>query len=87
MREGSIMESEKNPEYHGNDEIIERNVERSREVIDSRKNSENEGKGRQPTKEDPSRTDDTVAPKQWNVPVGGQAGPNFRGGSSKRRKP
>lgn len=81
------MSPRKNPEYHGDDEIIERNVERAREVIDSRKRSENVGKARKPPKEDPNTIDESAAPNQWDVPVGGQSGPNVRGGSSKRHKP
>jgi hypothetical protein len=79
--------SERDERYTGDEEVIERNIERSREVIASRKHSENEGKAQKPTTEDPNRPGDTVAPNQWDVPVGGQAGPNFRGGSSKRQKP
>jgi hypothetical protein len=78
---------DRDEQYRGDEEVIERNIERSREAIAARKHSEHEGKARKPTVDDPNRPGDTVAPNQWDVPVGGQAGPNFRGGSSKRHKP
>lgn len=76
-----------NPEYHGNEEIIERNVERAREVIEKKANDESSGQAQAPSPSDPQRVGDPVAPNQWNVPLGGNSGPNFNGGSSKRQKP
>ena len=81
------MTDDKNEQYHGDEEIIERNMERSREVIANRKDSDDEGKALKPGTGDPNRTDDNVAPNQRNVSVGGQSGPNSQGGSSKRHKP
>ena len=81
------MSPQKNPEYSGDDEIIERNMERSREVIEQRQNSEDQGKARKPTRNDPNTGDETALPGQWDLPAGGQSGPNARGGSSKRHKP
>lgn len=76
-----------NPEYHGNEEIIERNVERAREVIEKKANDENSGQAQAPGPSDPQRVGDPVAPGQWNRPIGGFSNPNFQGGSSKRQKP
>lgn len=81
------MTSDNTEQYQGDDEVIKRNIERSREVIEARKRSENEGKATRPGSSDPNRTDDDVAPNQWNVPAGGQSGPNTQGGSTKRHKP
>jgi hypothetical protein len=79
--------TDKHERYSGDDEVIERNVERSREVIEARKRSENEGKARKPTQDDPNRVDESAAPNQWDVPAGGQSGPNVQGGSTRRHKP
>ena len=76
-----------NPEYHGNEEIIDRNVERAREVIEKHANDKSSGQAQAPGPSDPQRKDDMVAPNQWNQPIGGYSGPNVNGGSSKRQKP
>ena len=76
-----------NPEYHGNEEVIERNVERAREVIEQHANDKNSGQAQAPGPGDVQRKDDMVAPNQWNQPIGGYQGPNANGGSSKRHKP
>jgi hypothetical protein len=71
--------------YTGDEEIIERNIERSREVIEARRQSENAGKGRRPDINDAQSAEDTI-PGQTDVPAGGTSNPNFAGGSSKRHK-
>lgn len=76
-----------NPEYHGNEEIIERNIERAREVIEKKANDQNSGQAQAPTPGDPQRVGDPVPPGQWNQPIGGYSGPNVNGGSTRRNKP
>lgn len=79
--------SERDERYEADEEVIERNVQRSKEVIAARKHSENEGKARKPTPDDPNRVKDSAAPNQWDIPAGGQSGPNVGGGSTRRHKP
>ncbi len=90
-----MANSSNNPEYHGNEEIIERNIERAREVIEKRSqeviekhaNDKNSGQAQAPGLGDVQRKDNMVAPNQWNQPIGGYQGPNANGGSSRRNKP
>ena len=67
------------------EKVIERNVDRSREVIEARKKSENAGEARKPSVGATQYSEDTV-PGGEDVPAGGTSGPNATGGSSKRRK-
>ena len=71
--------------YSGDDEIIQRNIEQSREVIEARK--------REHDNEDNVVPFETEIPAPENarndlrdVPVGGQSGPNVGGGTAKRHK-
>lgn len=75
------------PSYSGDDEVIQRNMERSREVIEARKNRDGE------TALDELPTDDTFdtenedrVPGQNDVPAGGQSNMNVNGGTANRKK-
>ena len=72
--------------YHGDEEIIERNIEQSRELIESRKQGGDEGQLDQIDVTAPENTRDWSPPGQSNVPIGGTTSPNTRGGTSKRQK-
>jgi hypothetical protein len=82
--EGTVTEKNKQ-HYTGDDEIIQKNIERSREVIEARKQGNADTDSRVPPE------DEISAPKDhreevWDVPVGGQQNPNFGGGTAKRHK-
>ena len=81
-----MVDQEHQHDHDREDEVIRRNIERSREVIEARKRSANAGKARKPSVSASEYDDDTVA-GQWDVPAGGTSSPNTRGGSSKRQKP
>lgn len=76
--------SKKNQHYTGDDEIIERNMERSREVIEARRREHGQDNA-VPFDEDAPAPENARDDLQ-DVPVGGQSGPNFRGGTAKRHK-
>ena len=71
--------------YSGDEEIIRKNMERSREVIEARKHDHDDEDSRVPPEAE------VTAPKDqreevWDVPVGGQQNANFGGGTAKRHK-
>jgi hypothetical protein len=72
--------------YHGDDDIIERNIEQSREVIEARQRHDSDDQLDQIDVTDPGNTRDFAPPGQSNVPIGGTSGPNERGGTAKRQK-
>ncbi len=80
------MTEERKTQYEGDEEVIQRNIERSREVIEMKKHAEDAGKATPPSPSDPRSKDEAAAPRQWDVPIE-QSSPNARGGSSKRQKP
>ena len=79
------MTSKNKPHYEGDDEIIQKNVERSREVIEARKHEHDGEDSRVPAEAEITAPND---PREdvWDVPVGGQQNPNFGGGTAKRHK-
>jgi hypothetical protein len=82
--EGTVTNKNKQ-HYTGDDEVIQKNIERSREVIEARKHDHDEIDSRV------TPEDEITAPKDhreevWDVPVGGQQNPNFGGGTAKRHK-
>ena len=72
--------------YHGDEDVIERNIEQSRELIESREQGDDEEVLDRFDATDPGNTREFAPPGQSNVPIGGTTGPNARGGSSKRQK-
>jgi hypothetical protein len=72
--------------YTGDDEIIQRNIERSMEVIEAKKNRNVDND----IPEDITRDLDTDArpnpPGQTNTPIGGESNANFNGGTADRKK-
>jgi hypothetical protein len=69
-------------------EIVERNVEASRRLLEERRNAETAAEHEdEPARNDPRHNDQNVAPGQTSVPLGGTSNPNSQGGSSKRHKP
>ena len=75
------MTEKKKQHYTGDDEIIQKNIERSREVIEARKHEHDDIDSRVTPDEE------IIAPKDhreevWDVPVGGQQNPNFGGGTA-----
>jgi hypothetical protein len=74
-------------EYSGDEEVIQRNIDRQREVIEARERSEDSGQAHRPPPGDPQGAGESALPQQWDIPAGGTSGPNTRGGSSKRQKP
>lgn len=75
------------PRYHGDQAIIDRNVEQSRELIASRSQGDSDVQLDEIVPTDPENTDEFAPPGQTNVPAGGTTGPNASGGSSNRHKP
>lgn len=78
------MAGKKNQHYSGDDEIIARNMERSLEVIEARKHAHEDDSP--PLLETDAPAPDTAREDLQDVPVGGQPGPNFAGGTAKRHK-
>jgi hypothetical protein len=77
------MTDNRHNSYTGDDEVIQRNIEKSREVIEGRSHDDDAA----PAHPDDPRTETTAPPGQWNVPIGGVSNMNSQGGSSKRHKP
>jgi len=79
------MTNTKKQHYSGDDEIIRKNIEQSREVIEARKHQHDDDDSRVLPEDEVSAPKD---PRQevWDVPVGGQQGANFGGGTAKRHK-
>ncbi len=79
------MSNKRNQHYTGDDEIIERNMERSRELIEARRREHDDDDHSQPF-------DAEMAPPEnarddlRGLPIGGQSNPNARGGTAKRHK-
>lgn len=79
------MTDKRNQHYTGDDEIIERNMERSREVIQARKREHDDDQNHIPFDAEipaPENARDNFR----DVPVGGQSNPNTRGGSANRHE-
>jgi hypothetical protein len=77
------MPSKNKEHYEGDEEIIKKNVERSREVIEARKHAHDDTDSRVPAEPEitaPGEQREDV----WDVPVGGQQNPNVGGGTAKR---
>jgi hypothetical protein len=72
--------------YHGDEEIIKRNVERSREVIDARKEREGDTDIPETVVPDVNTSPEDSYPGQWDVPSGGVSSSSSTGGTAKRRK-
>lgn len=79
------MPEKRKQHYTGDEEIIERNIERSREVIEARKHEHDDD-------DNPTQFNvDMPAPENArddlrDVPIGGQTNANARGGTAKRHK-
>ena len=78
------MTNKRNQHYTGDDEIIERNMERSRELIESRRRQHDDDH-EQPFEGDMSPPENARDDLR-EVPIGGQSNPNARGGTAKRHK-
>lgn len=78
------MTNKRKQHYSGDDEIIERNIERSRELIEARKHEHDADI--QPPPEDDVPVPENAREDLRDVPIGGQSGPNFGGGTAKRHK-
>ncbi len=79
------MSDKRKQHYTGDEEIIERNMERSREVIEARKHEHDDDENRVPIDAElpaPENARDDLR----DVPIGGQTNPNARGGTAKRHK-
>jgi len=72
--------------YHGDEEIIERNIEQSKELIESRQQPNDDAQLDRVDPIAPENTGDESPPGQSNIPIGGTTGPNARGGTAKRHK-
>jgi hypothetical protein len=79
------MPDKHNQHYSGDDKTIERNIERSREVIEARKHAHDDADNSVPFDGDMPSPDNAREDLQ-NRPVGGQSNPNARGGTAKRQK-
>ena len=79
------MTEKRKQHYTGDDEIIERNVERSREVIEGRRREHSNDADHLPFEEDISAPENARDDLR-NVPIGGESNPNARGGTAKRHK-
>jgi hypothetical protein len=73
--------------YEGDEEIIKRNIEGSKEVIANRKRAVDEQETEHPVNAAQQDLEQDRPPGQTDVPAGGTSGPNSAGGSSKRHKP
>jgi hypothetical protein len=82
--EGTVTDKRKQ-HYTGDDEIIERNMERSREVIEGRKREHDDDDNRAPIDAEMSAPENARDDLR-DVPIGGQSNPNARGGTAKRHK-
>jgi hypothetical protein len=76
----------KKDQYHGDDQTIRRNVERSREVIESRQQREGNTDIPESIVPDVNTGPEDSYPGQWDVPIGGVSNPNTSGGTAKRKK-
>jgi hypothetical protein len=79
------MSDKRKQHYSGDDEIIERNMERSREVIEARKREHDDDEIFFPIDAEmpaPENARDDL----HDVPIGGQSNANARGGTAKRHK-
>lgn len=79
------MSDKRKQHYTGDDKIIERNMERSREIIEARKHEHDDGDNAVPFEAELPAPENARDDLQ-DVPVGGQSGPNFGGGTAKRHK-
>jgi hypothetical protein len=83
--EEGTMTDKRKQHYSGDDEIIERNMERSREVIEGRRREHGNEADHLPFEEDMSAPE-SARDDLRNVPIGGESNPNARGGTAKRHK-
>ncbi|MDQ3548696.1 MAG: hypothetical protein M3439_07725 [Chloroflexota bacterium] len=79
------MTNKKKQHYSGDDEIIQRNIEQSREVIEARKR-EHDGDDNVVPFEAEIPAPENARDDLRDVPVGGQSGPNVGGGTAKHHK-
>ena len=79
------MSDKRKQHYTGDEEVIRHNMERSREVIEARKHRNDEDDSSAPFVEDMPKPE-TAREDLQDVPIGGQTGPNFAGGTAKRHK-
>ncbi len=79
------MSDKSKQHYTGDNEIIERNMERSRELIEARKREHDDDGHPIPIDAD-APAPDTARDDLRDVPIGGQSNPNARGGTTKRHK-
>jgi hypothetical protein len=94
MRSNTMANSDKKrnkSHYHGDDEVIQRNMEQARELIEARRSGDTAELDPETLAaieaSAPDAARDSTPPNQTDVPIGGTTGPNARGGSSKRHKP
>jgi hypothetical protein len=78
--------SDEGRKYRGDEKVIKRNVERSREVIDARKQRIGDTDIPESIVPDVSTGPEDSYPGQWDVPSGGVSSSSSTGGSAKRRK-
>ena len=74
------------PSYHGDEEVIQRNVERSREVIEAKQQRENQTELDDLNAQDLDTDAEDAPPGQSNTPIGGYSNMNVQGGTAARHK-
>jgi hypothetical protein len=79
------MPDKRHQHYFGDDETIERNVERSREVIEARKHA-HDGEDTPTPIDGDMPAPENARDEMRDMPVGGESNPNARGGTAKRHK-
>jgi hypothetical protein len=79
------MPDKRKQHYFGDDEIIERNMERSREVVEERRHARDDADNTMPLDAEMPEPENARTDLQ-DVPVGGQTNANARGGTAKRHK-